>query len=649
MSVQFGRWGYGATSTAAPYIEKVSTALTPRGPDGSYSFSGSGVTILYYAFHTAKESRREKQPHISESGAVITWDGRLDNRADFIGHMNSELSADSSDVSIVSAAYERWGTNCFAKLIGDWALSIWNPYERSVILAKDPIGTRHLYYSADEKQITWSSMIEPLILFAGKTFALDEEYIAGWLSFFPATRLTPYVGIESVSPSSFVRFENGKRYINVYWQLDRSKKIRYKTDCEYEEHFRMVLRQSVRRRLRSDAPVLAELSGGMDSSSIVCMADAIIAEGGAQTPGVETVSYYDDSEPNWNEWPYFAKVEERRGRTGFHIDVGIQGGLKFGLESDGFAATPGSGLWSSEATKQFIDCMTATRSRVLLSGIGGDEFTGGVPTPIPELSDLLATGQFKTLARQLKVWALNKRRPWMYLLLETFRSFLPTAFIGIEKYRRPASWLRPEFVTRNFATLVGYQSRLKLFGSLPSFQENVRSLAELRRQLGCSYLSASPPHEKSYPFLDRDLLEFTCAIPRQQLVRPGQRRSLMRRALVGIVPDEILNRKRKAFVDRTPIAAISANQEVLADIGKHIASGLLRIVDPDAISDTLQMAFRGHDIPAVSLLRTLALESWLRGLVERNILADLSSTHLGPSPADSRRRPPDSPTLTEFS
>jgi hypothetical protein len=91
------------------------------------------------------------------------------------------------------------------KLIGDWALSIWNPRDRSVLLAKDPIGTKHLYYSFDEQQLTWSTILDPLVLFAGKTFEICEEYIAGWFAImFPAAHLTPYVGIHSC-PAVFVR------------------------------------------------------------------------------------------------------------------------------------------------------------------------------------------------------------------------------------------------------------------------------------------------------------------------------------------------------------------------------------------------------------------------------------------------------------
>ena len=87
MSVQFGRWNFEGQPPALDYIEKVSAALAPYGPDSNESYSKGGIKILYRAFHTTKESRREKQPCISPSGAVITWDGRLDNRADLISEL----------------------------------------------------------------------------------------------------------------------------------------------------------------------------------------------------------------------------------------------------------------------------------------------------------------------------------------------------------------------------------------------------------------------------------------------------------------------------------------------------------------------------------------------------------------------------------
>jgi asparagine synthase (glutamine-hydrolysing) len=620
MSVQFGRWNFDGKPTDRDYLEKVKASLSPYGPEDRGSYSKINISILYHAFHTTKESRRETQPHVTSSGAILSWDGRLDNRADLIRRLPDVLTIGATDVEIVAAAYECWRSDCFGMLIGDWALSVWDPNSRSLILAKDPIGTRHLYYSFDSNQVTWSTILDPLVLFADRSFALNEEYIAGWFSFFPATHLSPYVGIYSVPPSSSVLIRPGKQTVGKYWDFDPGKRIRYRTDREYEEHLRAVFRKAVQRRLRSDSPILAELSGGMDSSSIVCMADSIIARGSAETPRLDTVSYYNDSEPNWNERPYFSKVEEKRGRTGCHIGVALQEQKRFRSNVDRFAATPSSGSGRpSEAENQFISCVTSQGNRVVLSGIGGDEAMGGVPTPTPELADLLARAQFGTLAHQLKIWALNKRRPWFHLFFEAVRGFLPPALIGMPEHNRPAPWLNPDFVKRNRVALRGYERRVKLFGPLPSFQESLRVLDVLRRRLACAALP-EPPYEWCYPYLDRGLLEFLYAIPREQIVRPGQRRSLMRRALIGIVPDEVLDRKRKAFVCRSPRAAISMEWASLVEMSHRMVSCSLELVDSQTFSEALNMARQGKEVAMVSLLRTMSIEFWLQRLREKKLL-----------------------------
>jgi asparagine synthase (glutamine-hydrolysing) len=611
MSVQFGRWNFDGKPVDRDYLEKARASIVTYGPDDAGSYSKSNISILYHAFHTTKESRRETQPHVTASGAILTWDGRLDNRADLIQQLRDVVTIASTDVAIVAAASEYWGSDCFAMLIGDWALSLWDPHTRSLILAKDPIGTRHLYYSFDDNQVTWSTILDPLVLFAGKTFALCEEYIAGWFSFFPAAHLTPYIGIHSVPPSSSVLLRPEKHTVRKYWDFDPGNQSRHRTDGEYEEHFRAVFAEAVRRRLRSDSPILAELSGGMDSSSIVCIADTIIACGAAETPRLDTLSYYDDSEPNWNERPYFTRVEEKRGRTGCHIDVGCQGRAKIESDNGRFAVTPGSG---GPADERLIACTTSQGNRVVLSGVGGDEVMGGVPTPTPEFENLLARAQVNKLAHQLKVWALNKRKPWFYLLFEAARGFFPPALVGVPKYKRPAPWLNPAFIKRNRTAIQGYESRLKLFGPLPTFQEHLSTLDVLRRQLECAALPSEPLYEKRYPYLDRGLLEFMYSVPREQLVRPGQRRSLMRRALVGIVPDELLNRKRKAYIARGPMAEISADWPRYADMTQHMLSCSLGIVEAKKFLEALQKARHGEEVPVVTLMRTLGIENWLQKL-----------------------------------
>jgi asparagine synthase (glutamine-hydrolysing) len=639
MGVQFGKWNFEGQPLAADYIEKVSSLLAPYGPDTNESYSTHGVTILYRAFHTTPHSRREKQPCVSSTGAVITWDGRLDNRTDLISALRDPLTVESTDLDIVTAAYEKWAANCFGKLIGDWALSIWNPTDRSLILAKDPIGMRHLYYSSDDRQVTWSTILDPLVLFADKPFALNEEYIAGWFSHFPAAHLTPYLGIHAVPPSSYVVSHalggSVKQAVNKHWDFNPRKRIRYRSDAEYEEHFRIAFAAAVQRRLRSDRPILAELSGGIDSSSIVCMADTIIARGQADCPRLDTITWYDASEPNWGELPHFTRVEEKRGHVGHHINCGS---LKaddsqrlFGVEfaNDRFAATPILNTRPSDLFEQNAAHMRSGGYRVTLSGIGGGGVTGdGVPTPTPELQNLLVRGRFVTLVRQLNAWAEKMRKPRLPLLWEAVQGFLPER-ADVPKEMDPTLWLRADFVRRNHIALCGYPSQIRLFGPLPSFQDNVAKLEANRRFLEYRPLRLEIPCDVRYPYLDRDLLEFTYAIPREQIVRVGQRRSLMRRAFVGIVPGEVLNRKKKepALQERrgqSPMTDRWTDWASLAEMGQHMIGNSVGIIDRDRFGEALQMAQREDAFPFNSLKRTVILEFWLRHIASYGVLKNCS-------------------------
>jgi asparagine synthase (glutamine-hydrolysing) len=653
MSVQFGRWNFEGQPPAPEYIEKVTAMLAPFGPDSNESYAEGGVRILYRAFRATRESHHETQPHISASGAVITWDGRLDNRDELISQLHDSVNTKSTDVDIAAATFEKWGDKCFARLIGDWALSIWHPLQRSLILAKDPIGPKNLYYSLEKHHVTWSTILDPLILFADRTFEICEEYIAGWLALlFPAVHLTPYIGIHAVPASSFVLIQPGKHIVTKYWDFDPGKNICYQRDTEYEEHFRTLFATAVRRRLRSDRPVLAELSGGMDSSSIVCMADAAIGGGAVDTSRVDTISWYDDTydhlEPELNERPYFTRVEEKRGRTGFHIDLhalkereerdeGSQKPFDFVFDKDRFAATPISSRRLSGYLKQYAEHLRSQGHRVVLSGIGGDEVTGGgVPTPIPELQDLLATARFITLTRQVNAWAAKMRKPRLPLLWNAVRGFV--SLPDMPKDVRQASWHHSDFVRRNRAAFCGYPSRIKLFGPLPSFQDSLDKLGVNRRFLSHSSISSELLREVRYPFLDRDFLEFLYAIPPEQIVGVGKRRHLMKRSLVGIVPSELLTRRQKAFVPQGPTRNDLGEWANSADIGQNTISGLLGLIDPNRFREALDKAQRYEEVPVHILKRAWTLESWLRLLTIQGVLRNSVATKRQDSSSTSKPR-----------
>lgn len=618
MSLQFGRFHLSGRLSDSTDLDLARSVLARYSSDPQDSYSDGNVEIVYSAFYTTQESRREKQPFVSESGAIVTWDGRLDNRYDLVNELGGSISSDSTDVEMAAAAFDRWGHECFRRLIGDWSVSIWVQRVRTLYLAIDFVGTRHLYYRKTKEQIIWSTVLDALILDARQSFQLNEEYVAGWLSLFPAAHLTPYRGVLAVPPCSFVRLSQHECLIEKYWDFDCRKRIRYRTDAEYEEHFRNAFNQAVKRRLRSDSPVLAELSGGVDSSSIVCVADDILAlEAG---PRLDTMSYYDDSEPNWDERPFFSKIEDRRGRKGCYINLHRDAQQDIAFHDCAFS--PAENGRNTEAYLQFAACLERSECRVLLSGIGGDEVLGGVPNPMPELADLLTSVQIRALAGELKAWALSLRKPWIHLFRDTLRLFAPRpqSHFGVSDRDQSPCWVSAEFMKRNRRALKGYGARVKIAGPKPSFQVNLDTLEGLRRQLAALTLPACPLHEVRYPYLDRDLLEFLYAIPRQQLLRPRERRSLMRRALRGIVPDEVLNRRRKAFVIRSPILSIAQHLQRIDD-AKELKMSSLGLIDRTQLVGEMRRVLSGADIAVVPLLRAFTLEAWIATMTGRKVLS----------------------------
>lgn len=124
MSVQAGIWNFDGKPVNRKLIDDLSESLSPQGPDGESHYVDGSVAMLYRPFHTTAESRREKQPYISRRGFILTWDGRLDNREELIADLRGDLEASPTDLAIFAAAFDRWGTDCFRRIVGDWAASL---------------------------------------------------------------------------------------------------------------------------------------------------------------------------------------------------------------------------------------------------------------------------------------------------------------------------------------------------------------------------------------------------------------------------------------------------------------------------------------------------------------------------------------------
>ena len=205
------------------------------------------------------------------------------------------------------------GQRLFPRLVGDWSLCLWDSKSTTLFLARDHAGTRTLFYSRDSSgTVTWSTYLDS---FLGTRLldTPDTEYMACYLAMLPCYRRTPYRDVQAVLPGHVRDQESWiLGYSIQYWTPLAHDELVFKSEGDYDERFLALFEQAVARRTGPGAPVLAQLSGGMDSTSIVCVSDCLRRSSQHEPELVDILSYFDDSDPSWNEKPYFTIVETRR-------------------------------------------------------------------------------------------------------------------------------------------------------------------------------------------------------------------------------------------------------------------------------------------------------------------------------------------------
>jgi len=616
MSVQAGTWNLDGEPVNRGFLFSISRSVAEYGPDGETSYFDDHVGMLYRPFHTTAESRLERQPYMSLNGNVMTWDGRLDNRDELIPQLCHELKDDHTDVAIVAAAFDCWGTNCFTKIIGDWGISIWNPHKRELILARDYIGVRHLFYYRRSKTIIWCNHLAAFAL-SGDQFALCDEYIAGYLSDQPGADLTPYQAVYSVPPGKFVKLRSGKSLTHTYWNFDPKVRTRYKTDAEYEHQYRHLFRQAVHRRLRTDSPILADLSGGFDSSCIVGMADVILTQERGERQPVDTFSYYDSAEPGHDDLYYITKVEEKRGKTGYHVDLQSFGDA-FSFEYPLFVARPR--LIINNIKNALSDTLQRHHYRVSLSGEAGDDVNGQGLDPRIPMADLLLQFRVVELAKQLATWSLLiRKRPWIQLFLQTLLQVMPVS-LRVRFTRRATvdPWINYRFAVKHRMSIRQIDIVGRPWFVRPSARETMHMLVSLGSRMTHTEPSVI---DVRYPYLDKNLVEFLTTIPFDQLLRPGHRRSLMKRALADILPPEVLTRTTKACSERSFAVVLEKHWSKVESIFNYPVSSRLGYLKREVVREGL-LAMRNGKVPAESwrFLKVLGLEPWLRDAAARNVI-----------------------------
>jgi len=614
-------FGNDAAPVAEHELAKLGVALDSRGPDGGFDLISGNVGMSYRAFHTNRESRLEVQPHLTTDGHMLAWNGRLDNRDDLIRELNLRHRTTIPDLMIVIAAYLKWEKECFTRLVGDFCLALWDNRLRVLYLVRDVAGTRALKYHIDRDRIIWST---ETAAFLNSRCEIDEEYIAGAMSLSPVPGLTPYKNVLSVKPGHVVTVNlRGELRSERFWRLDPAREIRYSTDEQYEEHARAALTDAIRCRLRSDLPVFAELSGGLDSSAIVCLADQLIAKGEVQTQRLETVSHVFDECPTSDERKYIQLVEAQRQRPGIYIkDEDLR--LLAPLPEDVTIVTPNPVVLSFGFHSGVRHAMAQAGARVLLSGLGGDQMFGGVYGAYPEVADLLASFKLIALNRSLRSWSRAMKRSYLNLLWKdaVVRQF-PQRLQAITNGRRAQL---PDWYNREYSSRMKLQERLFSSDRLRSFpthsaRDQARGFLSAVKSISSCWRTEQFGIEVSYPFAHRPLVEFLQAIPLDQLMRPGENRVVMRRMLAGILPDEIAKRRTKGNPSEAIFRAIAREAPRLHAVFENSRLCARGYIEKQPLFAALDRARHGYETHSAFLVQTILLEFWLRDRELRDSLA----------------------------
>lgn len=604
-------------------LMRMTDVISHRGADGAGHWIDGPVGLGHRMLHTTPESLYEAQPLINETGQlVMIADARIDNRDELIATLavNTKPKEQITDAELILKAYQKWGGNCPEKLQGDFAFVIWDNSNQRVFCARDPIGIKPFYYYVGESRFLCAS--EPSQFFQYPSIskeanlALIGRYL---LNDFSEREETLYKQINRLPPAHCLTCGKGGIRKIQYWDIDPSNEIRYKKDEEYAEHFLDLFQQSVKACLRSNGPVGAWLSGGLDSSSIVCTAQKLYREGVVKDKGFETFSIVFD-ELSCDEKPYIEAVIN-----------------KWKLTAHSFVYEENADSVDIDRVRCYPDILydptlfmtepplRRARERgikIILSGIGGDDL---LAAGFYHLADLLRRFRISDLVAQIKADATTyEKRPIDLFLYSALLPLIPrrvkTVLRGVSKPFRGDGV--PPWINQDFVKKFNLKSRLRNRSpnqKFPTFSQGqiynyLRSEWNTNIALSVNELFASRfSLEVRYPFFDRRLVEYLLAIPEEQRWWNDQPKTVLRNAMRDILPEAIRKRNTKAdFGSLQDIELKMRQNEKATKIINSLALTAVGVVDDKSIQHMFAGYCRGNSKPWAALSVILSLELWYR-------------------------------------
>ena len=626
MSGILGIWNLDGRPVAEALLARLSATLAHRGPDGEGVWIQGPVGLACRLFRVTPEASTETQPLVHSSGTALVFDGRLDNREELLASLISSpgVTTRSPDPDLVLATYEAFGDRFAERLNGDFALGLFDPNRQHLLLARDAIGVRPLYYCRTGQTFLFASETKALLAHPLVSRQPNDDHLAQYLLggvSGDGEGFTFFKGVSSLGPAHLAILTRHGLVTRRYWDFDPSRQTRLGSFPEYAEAFRHHFEQAVRRRLRSAYPVAVSVSGGLDSSSIFCLAETLRRRGPERHPSLLGVSYTSlDGSPS-DESAFLVEIEREYGIAIERVPMDF-----------GFLNGSREAVWHAEiplmdeqwnGTHKFLSRIHRQGARVILTGHWADQVLFD-QAYLVDLFRRLAWGEIAVHLKEYGRWYTDASPRYFSrrFFLDLVKAHVPGALIPwLRRLRggRRLPWYTDTLrkrAHRNASKQIPFGGAFTTAHGR-SLYEEARSNHHLLCMEWDNKVAAMHGLEMAFPFLDRDLLLFLIGIPGEMQTWKGVPKAILREAMRGALPEAIRQRRWKAdFTHRVNEGMAREFPQLihcLQSDGMAVKLGYLKEGVMRTELERLKDRIRGPDCEiSWSLSDLLGLELWLQ-------------------------------------
>ncbi len=565
----------------SPLVKRMLDQIAHRGPAGQSVKAESGIAIGIR--HTKPDQQAEDEGLFIRSDGNI-WaaiDGRIFNHDE----LQSELEAKSirlsgeSDAELVAHLYTLLGVDCLGRLEGEFVLLVWDAKENQIFAARDRLGVRHLFYSIQDGCVYFGSEIKAILASGEVERRLDLKALDQVLFMnCPVAPRTMFEGISALPAGQFLLIKPGHMTRESYWDLDFTpQELDGRRENQYREQLLSLLEEAVAVRTPSDRSIGVYLSGGLDSSTVT----ALMANNGL---GEFPAYIADFVVPAYSEREY---AQQTANAAGIPLHVAEISSQRIGRQFPNLIWHGEAPVVLAESASLLILAQRAAQDvDIVLNGEGGDELLAGY-----------VFNDWDRIYRTLQRFPFSITLPLIRAALPMLG--YPKAFVMSKKDQQPAiehfgcfpAPLFYNYAVREITAYYSQETRDRLQDYCPEADiapvlntEKMASWDPLSQSLYFSTKINLPnyllgPHGDRatasagligyFPLLDHHLAEFTAKLPNQLKVQSGQEKYLLKRAAEGLVPNEVVNRKKSPMTSPTSPAFLGDNAP---EYVKHLLS-----------------------------------------------------------------------------